>query len=494
MKNVIRIISLLLAIIMVSSAFVACGPQEEPPTNVPSQTMAFTEPDEEMVKPLSSMFWDGEEYRILGNKSDNKGFHNFEIDYDEMPEDVVGLAVWNRNNAIMSKYGLDVVGTLVENAYDTAQMFLESGEDTYDLIVVHNRVMLNYATKGYLANLNDVEYIDFEKDCWDTDVNKQFTYGDKLYYTTNKFLLQDKHRTWINWYNRSLAKELNVGRIEDEVFAGTWTIDRLIEIAKTCSSNTDGVEGMTSTDTWGFVSSDPFTFGVLAYGVGFRLSNTGADGYPSLIGATDQMISLLDKVFELSSDQTISFFSEYRPTSDENTAGRGEPIFREGRAVVMGHCLSYLDSLGKLDFEYGVLPNPKYNEDQEKYIAVPNIGNGYLFAIPTTVNDIDKAGFGLEAISEEAVDTSYREYIETRCKLQDSYDEDMAKCLTIIFDGISYDVAMIDDLGGLGKLMHTQLLKSGVNTYARQYDKLEKKAINQLKSIKEDFKKLDALN
>ena len=489
MKVIVRITALMLALLMLASLFAACG-NESKPTKKPAGTVAVTDG----VKSLSSINWGGEEYRVLGNQSDNKGFHNFEIDYEEMPEDVVGLAVWNRNNKIKEVYGLDIVGTLVDTAADTAQLFLDAGEDTYDLIVVHNRVVLNFATKGYLANLNKVEYINFENDCWDLDVNEQFTYGNKLYYTTNKFLLQDKHRTWINWYNRSLANELKVGRLEDEVFAGTWTIDRLIEIAKTCSSNTDGVEGMTSTDTWGFVSSDPFTFGVLAYGVGFRLSNIGADGYPQLIGATDQMLSALDKVFELSADQTISFFSEYRPTADENVAGLGSSVFNEGRAVVMGHCLSYLDNLGKIDFEYGVLPNPKYNEAQEEYISVPNIGNGYLFAIPTTVNDIDKAGFGLEALSEESVDTSYREYIETRCKLQDSYDEDMAKCLTIIFDGISYDVAMIDDLGGLGKLMHTQLLKSGANTYARQYDKLAKKAANQLKSIKEDFEKLDALN
>ena len=503
MKNIIRILAFVLALVMLSSAFVGCGKKKD---NGGEETTAAqnngnnggnngggnaSTEEEVYVSKLTGLRMEGE-YRVLGHYADEKSFYDFEVDYEEVPEDVVGQAVWNRNNTIKDKYGLDIVGTLTSaNVHDEAKVFIGAGDDQYDLFISENDKLLAFAQEGDLVNINGLNYIDLEHEAWNDRINEQFTYGDKMYYTSNKFLIQEKHRTWMIWYNRTLASQLNVGRLENDVFAGTWTMDRVIEIARTTSANVDGQDGMTSADRWGFVSSDPYSFGQLAYGCGFRLSNKGNDGYPVLVGATDGVMAILDKVFELSANQNISFFSEFRPTSDENVAGMGEAPFRDGRAVLMGHCISYLDNVHKLDFEYGVLPNPKYKVEQADYYSMPNWRHGHLLAIPVTVNDIEKAGFGLEALAEESVATTYNAYIETRCKLQDAEDLDMAKCLGIIFDGVVWDVAFIDDLGGLGQIMRRELLQSGSNTFKRLYDKKYKRAKNLLADIKEDYESHD---
>ena len=57
------------------------------------------------------------------------------------------------------------------------------------------------------------------------------------------------------------------------MFDGTWTIDRFIELAKTCSQESDGQEGMTAGDTWGVTLHTGGHFAQLMYGCGFRLSN-----------------------------------------------------------------------------------------------------------------------------------------------------------------------------------------------------------------------------
>ena len=519
MKIFLRIVAFLLAFLMVSSVFVACNNEpgvedDETTASVESDIAEETEGETEDIANTDAVTTEaatteavtemasssklkgnfgGAEYRILAHYNDNKGFYDFEVDYEEIPEDVVGKAVWDRNVAVEDKYGLEVVGTLTTNPVHTdAAVFIGAGDDQYDLIICQNTKLLSMATAGDLVNINILPNVDLEMDCWNASVNYQFTYGDKMYYTANKFLLQEKHRTWMIWYNRDLANELNVGYLEDEVFKNTWTMDRVIEIARVSAANIDGQDGMTSTDRWGFVSSDPYVFGQLAYGAGFRLSNKGNDGYPQLIGATTEMNAILDKIFELSANRNISFFSEYRPTSDENEMGKGSSIFGDGRSVLMGHCISYLDNISNIDFKYGALPNPKYNTSQETYISMPNLGNGHLFAVPVTVSDINKAGFGLQAISEEAVATSYNAYIEERCKKQDAEDLDMAKCLEIIFDGVAYDVALIDDIGGLGNVMRKELLVSGSNTFSRLYKSKERKAKTQIKNIKEKYESHDA--
>ena len=488
MKRFVRLVSFALALIMLASVFVACG---EPSSSVEDGTKPNGQSGTEEVlfyEDLPDINWENAEYRILGRDFEENNFKNFEVDYEEMPEDVVGLAVWNRNAAIKAKYGLDIVGKFVNEATTaTAKLSLETGDDQYDLILCPNNQFHSFALQGYLINISELKYVNLEKDCWNAYANEQLTMGGKLYYTTNKFMLQDKHRTWMLWYNRTLANELNLGYLESEVFDGTWTMDRLIEISKQGSSEFDGADGMTFGDKWGVTFSSSYCFAQLVLGTGFRISEKGSDGYPKLVGATDQMVSYIDKVIELTSNTDSCFINGIRPTTEDSQAS-GATIFTEGRAVIMGHAISFIDNLYRLDFEYGALPNPKYNVEQESYYSVPNLSNGSLMAVPATVYDLDKAGFGLQAISEESVNTSYYAYIETRCKLQDAYDEDMAKCLGIIFDGVVYDIAFVNDIGGLGEVVRTSLVQAGgMNIYASQYKRKEKMANNELSKVKEKY-------
>ena len=488
MKVFIRVISLLLVLLMLVPAVVSCNkPDDDKAKGDASDTVASTElkTEDEANTKLPQINWEGREYRILGKDASTPVFENFEVDRDEMPEDVVGMAVFNRNVALMEKYGIDVVGTFSGNPFAEAQVFVDAGDDLYDLIICPNSKMQQFGTSGKLINMRGLEYIDLEHDCWNDYANEQLTFGGKLYYTTNKFLLQDKHRTWIVWYNRTLAKELNVGNLEREVFDGTWTMDKYIEIARTCAAETDGSDGMTSEDTWGVTLSATAQFSVLLYSCGFRLSDMQSDGYPALVGATDQMMSIVDKVMELTGDTTTCFVESFRPTAEDSSVGAAT-IFREGRSVTMIHAVSWFSNLYRLSFEYGVLPTPKYDEKQDSYHCFPNPPNGTLFAIPSTINDISFAGFGLQALSEESVETSYTEYVETKCKLQIAFDEDMAKCLNIIFDNIVYDIAFLDNYGGLADVLNS-IVKESSNIYGRQYSKYERRAKAEIKKVTDAY-------
>ena len=188
-------------------------------------------------------------------------------------------------------------------------------------------------------------------------------------------------------------------------------------------------------------------------------------------------------MLSLTSDPNTCFVNDVRPTTDTWAEG----IYNEGRAVIMTHCISYSSNIFRLTFEYGVLPNPKYTEEQENYYCLPDTSNGSLMAVPSTISNVDKAGFGPQALSEESVETSYKDYIETKCKLQVAFDEDMSKCLNMIFDNIAYDIALINDYGGLRKVIQTDMIKESQNIYARMYDKYKKKATNQINKIKETY-------
>ena len=495
MKKFVRLVSLVLALLMMASVLVACTPDDKGNDEVTGggeDTVATTEAATEavVVSKLPEKNFGGAEYRILGTDATTPVFENFEVDRAEMPSDVVGVAVWTRNEALKAKYGLDVVGTFNAFPDNVAKISLDSGDDLYDLIICKGWRMEEFAKEGQLVNLANLNYIDFENDCWIDYAVEQMTFGGRLYYGTNKFLLADKHRTWAIWYNRELARELNVGYLETEVFEGTWTIDRVAEIAKTCAGEVDGSEGMTSGDRWGLILSSPANWVPIAYGSGFRVSDKGVDDYPVMIGATDQMLSIVDKIFDITTDMSTCFLAFTRPTADENTVNTSD-IWIPGRGVLYTHCISFSSNLYTVYFEYGVLPMPKWTVEQEKYFCFPDTSNGCLFSVPSTVTDIEKAGFGLQALSEESVETTYKDYIDTKCKFQLSYDEDMAKCFALIFDSVVYDIGFVNNYGEIGDhLLWTMMQKDFENTYARVWKKNEKRAGVQIKRLKEAYEAL----
>ena len=403
-----------------------------------------------------------------------------------MPEDVVGQAVWNRNQTILDKYGITVKGYLTDTYNSAAETALGAGEDLYDLMLISPERFHPLAMQGYMLDLYSLDYINTDHDAWMDYPNEQLSMGGRLYYTTNKFLLQDKNRCWGMFYNRDLARELNLGHFEDLVFDGEWTIDKVLEYGKIATYDSDGQPGLTKEDNWGAGASEHYMFCQLAFGSGFRFTEKGADGYPTLIGATDIMMKRLDKVYSLTANRDVYYCDQNFGTVDWTDCA--DQMFHRGKILTIAVVMSELQTVGgKIDFEMGVLPNPKYDTNQEEYYSIPNLGNGSLLGVPATVVDTAFAGYALEAISEESADTTYTAFIETNCMLQKAYDEDAAKCLDIIYNGIAYDIAFVSDIGALGTMMWKTLAGSTSNLYARLFTRYQTVAEKQISDIRETY-------
>jgi hypothetical protein len=287
-----------------------------------------------------------------------------------------------------------------------------------------------------------------------------------------------------------MAKALKLGHFEDFVFDGSWTIDKVLELAKAGTYELDGIPGLGKRDNWGVCAYEYYNFVQLAFGVGFRFTQKGADGYPVLIGATDDIMSRLDEMFRLTADTTIVWSDER--FGDMSTTDSSVHMFYSERSLMLIGSLSTLQEIGSMvDFKFGVLPNPKYNENQDLYYTIPNLVNGSLFGVPATAEDSEFAGYALELISEKAVDTSYRAFIEVNCKLQKAYDEDSAKCLELIYDGVVYDIAFVSNIGNIGNIFWRNVAGSTTNNYQRIYQRNEGAVEMAINNIRKAYAELD---
>ena len=492
MKNIIRIFSLLLALLMVTGCFVACGKKNEDNggSGNGAQTTAgivATSEGEYVSKLPEEMDWGGEEYLVLGqNDSGNAAWKTFEISRTELPDDVVGKAVWERNDSIKNKYNLVVTEELVSQSHKHIQTYYASNEDKYDMVMYQLEGLFTHIQDGYLHDLTTLNYVDFDHPTWNDYTNDQLTLGTSIYAVNSNFNLQNKAQLTAIFYNREMARDAGDGYLEDLVKNNEWTLDKYAEIGKAYAADTggNGTKGDYEDDTFG-ICGDVWNFLSYAQGAGYRAS-TVVDGKLQMAGAGDHILSILDKVGAFYFDSQSCFRTEVpKPLN----YGRSNEMFMAGRALLIcSQVVEYDRKYVDATFELGVLPTPKYDSNQEEHYTTVNYSYSSLCAIPMTVVDTDLAGFGLEVLAEYSTKTTYEAYIETKCKLQDSFDQRMSDMYDIIFKNPVYDIVIVGDFGNIRRAMTNEIPSAGTaSRYSNFYSKRAENAQNEIDEIMTDL-------
>ena len=478
MKNIIRIFSLLLALLMVASCLVACKGDKNEGGEGGGQTQAggtvATVESEYVSKLPEEMDWGGEEYLVLGqNTTANPAWYTFEIARTELPDDVVGKAVWERNDAIKNKYNFVVTEELVSQSYSHVQSYYTTNEDKYDMVMYQIEGLFPHIKDGYLHDLTTVSYVDFDHPTWNDYTNEQLTLGSATYAVNSHFNLQNKAQLYALLYNREMARDAGDGYLEDLVVNNQWTIDKYSELIKTYAEDTggNGTKGDYEEDTFGIVG-DKWSFLIYSTGAGYRASKV-VDGKAQLVGAGQNVLDILEKVGEFFFESQSSFITESIPPLDYGRSGK---IYKEGRSLIAVGSIAGYDP--ELTFEQGILPCPKFDANQENYYSQVNPKYSSLCAIPMTVVDTEFAGFGLEVLAEYSTDTTYEAYIETKCKLQDSYDQRMSDMFEIVFQNPVYDMVIAGNFGSFRDIMMSRVPDSRnasrySNFYKQNYEKAE---------------------
>ncbi|MBE6597132.1 MAG: hypothetical protein E7641_05620 [Ruminococcaceae bacterium] len=484
MKNFTRIMALVLVVLMLLPAIVACGgdgnddPAATTTVNTAGggggggggggedggeTTTTFT--------PIAVQNWGGVDFRIQGSTSTaTPQYDTKEIASETLNGDVVNDAVYTRNQAISAIYGINIVPDILvrESAQSTITTRLNSGDDNWDLLIERLPFMQQLAQAGQLYDLNTVNHLNFAAPCWNEDINSQLTMAGKLFYTTSDFLMLDKHRVYLNVYNRELARFYELGMLEDLVESGDWTIEKALDYSRTVSVEVDGIGGHSDNDAFGVVMDSSNALAAFAFGLGTRASKIGDDGSIILCGLDNNASDKWGKVIELTCDTNIA-----RNCSFDQNWGIANEIFCDGRALISTCFLSSFDTTlsANMEFEHGFLPMPKWEKEQEAYHTVPDIVGSAAFAVPYTVTNADFVGYALEALSENSTNTSLAAYYETKCKLHLSFDQKCSDMLDLIFEGLSYDIVYNSNIGGMRSEVYAKMYDYGSNIWTRLYNK-----------------------
>lgn len=431
-----RLISLLLLASLIASAS-ACG-SDVPDVNDTTTTTA----DETTVKPeyeFSALDCGGDTFTIL-NTLKTWNMYTY-IDLESQTGDSLDDAVYERDRNIedIFKVKLDVREELIDELANLVRTSVMAGDQAYDTAYIKGEHIAGLITDGCLLDLTKVNGLNLDKPWWNQNVKNSCALGKNgsLYFAISDLSLTAFDLTWCLMFNESLMEDMNLDKPYDLVRDGKWTLDKLHEYT-TKGANLNGDESFAFNANgkcdYGFTSYNNVVAMALV-GAGCHLTENGKDGVPSLSVENDRFYEFCDKFASLTKTE-----GEYIEANSGDM--HYEKIFKAGRALFVGAEIKASSVFRDFDDQFGILPSPKLDEDQESYQSWINFLVP-LFAIPADCKDPGRAGVIIDAMSYLSTRDVLPIYYNVTVSQKGLRNEDSIEMLGIIRDARYFEPSLV---------------------------------------------------
>ena len=124
-------------------------------------------------------------------------------------------------------------------------------------------------------------------------------------------------------------------------------------------------------------------------------------------------------------------------------------MFTEDRALFWIEIIYGVLQLRDMDTDFGLLPMPKYDDNQKEYTSYIHTGHTSTSCVPVTNPDIDLAGRILTDMAYMSYKTIRPAYYEKTLKGKASRDVESGEMLDIIYSNIRLDLTFAMTASGL---------------------------------------------
>ena len=475
------LIVLLLALL--ASAAVSCG--SEPASTETPDAAAGTAADTASVEDasvgaldsLAAQDFGGHTFGVLAaNDAANNRHYDIETAGEENG-DILNDLVYARNRAVEEKYNITIKTANDEygKVMDIIRQQVQGGLNDYDLYLADGHAT-KLAAEGYFADMNEIENINLSNPWWNEKAVSALSVGGKNYFSTGDINPTTMMSGGGLVFNKSLFSNNDIAYPYDTVRAGKWTVDAMLSLTKTMSSDLNGDGAMKPEDDLfsmsGWCAAAPYAF---FYGMGGTMSVNGSDDIPALAWDADSISSIYNKLYELIIAQNSYF------VTDAGKYDTNFKCFSDGHAYFNQISLLTIDrNLRDMEDDYGILPMPKYDESQKDYLAYVNAA-GNLAMIPSNTADTARTGLITEALAAGAYDMITPSLYEIITKSRNVRDEESAEMVSIITSNIVYDTFYLNLLDGYS-IIQEQLIKKSESIVSAMESKRSaaEKALEQL--------------
>ncbi|MDD7300941.1 MAG: hypothetical protein PUG87_03230 [Eubacteriales bacterium] len=404
-------------------------------------TDTTTAGETEIHDDLPELNYNGDEFTIL--VEDYGGYCGADFWVEESDGDIVNDSIYNKNRIVSERLNLDIKWNLFTHFWDDQKEFLTTlrsgvlaGDGAYDIVAGLGYFMPSFVTDGVLSDMSELPYIDLTKPWWSEKFMEASSLDGKYYFVTGDASLGLIKNMFCVYENLDLAEKLGAENLYDVVREGKWTLDKMREVSSLYYADLDGDTKAGQADQFGLLlnSGNHITGFIEPFDVNI-VDLSGDD--PKLVYGnahnTDVVSKLIDMMFK-----TEGIY--YDTKGESETAFQS--IFRNCNVLLATGWFMHTEAFRDIDFGYGVLPYPKWDETQENYNTTV-LTTYSVMSVPADCTDKDRAAAVCEALAYESWKSVTPAYFETALKVKYVADNDSAQMFDIIRDGVSFDFGYI---------------------------------------------------
>lgn len=473
-----RHISLILALIT-AGTLASCGNDTGPVQTDSALADAPTDtPETDIYSSLPTSNYGGAEFKILNNISN---FAYTSMDLESETGNVLDDAVYQRTRSVEDRLGVKISVTDLgwDEALDMIKSQIMSGDDGYDICFDEISTLALAYEPGMFTDIGTISTVDLTKPWWNRMANDSIRVGDATYY-----LFGDIHLMLWECYmpvvaNLTLAESLGIDDLYDTVESGKWTLDTMYSCMRSAALDLNGDTKTDAEDRFG-LSMYPWNAMSFFTGCGVSLIEKESDGIPVYTGVTERFSAVYEKL-------ALGFLSDKDLRFDHNTKGfnklEGDGVttkFLNGGALFFAEPIGSVKRLRNADFALGILPLPKYNEEQENYISYI-LNSPAALVVPSTNVDTEMTGVVIENLSAESYRTVRPVYFDKTLDFKYATDERSLNMLDTIFENGNFDLTVVFGWGKVSSKV-IDLVTTGSEAYVSGITAVDK-------AVREDIEK-----
>ena len=479
-----RILAFLLAAQMMLAALVSCGGNEpaketSKPDNTPVETKApsadgetdgTTDAETEAPAPaadpyadrlnvsdeLPDMTFGGKDFRYLVDEK-----YAYQL-YSE-DDSGVGLdaVIYDRNMRVQDRFDIKIsyMDSLGKESQDVLTQYAQVGEHIVEVCAYEQYMGNTPAIYFCWANWADIPYLNFDQPWWNKESIESHIINDYIFNIAGDLSLTAMQMTWCMAFNQGLMEDWGYPAedLYNMVWNNEWTLDKLIEITSDKWEDVNGDGLSDNGDKFGFAS--PISHIVEETGeigcatrsipwitaLGERAITVGEDRRSlNITIGTEKMYAATEKL--------VNFHNN---TIGANKWATDDDYVNGNVGIYTAKFDIFFSRSEEIGFDVGVLPFPKYDTAQEKYLTTPDLFFT-MFGVPVTLDPDDYAFVGIimEALNAESWKTVYPAYYEEALRGRFSTDENMSKMIDLITNSrvYEYGILCIQSLAYPGKV------------------------------------------
>ena len=355
---------------------------------------------------------------------------------DEEDGDTMNDAIHKRRRMTEERFGI----TLEELVFDdNAAKFrapIMSGDNSYDIGNIRCTDALTFWQDGIITPASDLPYVDIDKSYWNRAFNDSLTLCGQQYIAIGDMLTSTHDLTYALAFNKKLADNYNIGDIYSLVRDGKWTFDQMLAMMKTATQDANGDTIMDENDNYGYCAHPKNVLLSFWIAAGEMSVKKDEDDRPYLAMGEERFTNVWNKVFDMTYGAGTYFKPDDNDWNDVTDAQR--KLFTNNQLLFMDCSFYYAQLLRSMETDFGIIPYPKYTEDQNRYYSRVAYYNAPV--IPISNDRFELVGAVLEYFNWASAETVIPAYYDTVLHGKVVRDEDSREMLDIIFDARVVDI------------------------------------------------------